>query len=103
MAKAPMVKLCGASTNSGCYSLHCSLGKNNYWHNLNFIDNLQVPSVIGMDLLSKANITMDAVGQTITFGRSKPTTFAARTSKKLVLEPYSETQIKLTAPNFLKV
>ena len=102
MAKAPMVKLCGAGgkelTNLGCYSLHCSLGKNNYWHNLTFIDKLQQPCIIGMDLLSKVNITIDAGRQTITYGRSKPTPFAACTSQKFVLEPYSETQIKLTAP-----
>ena len=63
MAKAPLVKLCSAGgkklTNSGCYSLHCSLDKNKYWHNLTFIDNLQVSCIIGMDLLSKANITID--------------------------------------------
>ena len=51
-----------------------------------------------MDLLSKANITIDTGRQTITFGRSKPTTFAARTARKVVLQPDSETQIKLTAP-----
>ena len=94
-----MVKLCGAGgkelTNSGCYSLHCYLGKTGYWHNLTFIDNLQVPCILGMDLLSKADITIDTGRQTITYGRSKPTTFAAR---KLVLKPYSEIQIRLTAP-----
>ena len=102
MTKAPLVKLCSAGgkelTNSGCYSLNCSLGQNKCWHNLTFIGNLQVPCIIGMDLLSKANITFDAGQQTITFGRSKPTTFAAHTSQKLVLKPYSETQIKLTTP-----
>ena len=51
-----------------------------------------------MDLLSKADISIDTGRQTITFGRSKPTTFAACTTKKVVLQPYSETQIKLTAP-----
>ena len=51
-----------------------------------------------MDLLSKADITIDAGQRTITFGRSKPTTFAACTARQIVLQPYSETQIKLTAP-----
>ena len=97
-----MVKLCGAGgkelTNSGCYSLQCLLGQTNYWHNFTFIDNLQVPCILGMDILSKAAVSIDTGRQTITFGRSKPTTFAARTSKKVVLQPYSEIQIKLTAP-----
>ena len=46
----------------------------------------------------KANITIDTGHQTITFGRARPTTFAARTARKVVLQLYSETQIKLTAP-----
>ena len=51
-----------------------------------------------MDILAKADVTIDTGQRTITFGQSKPTTFAARTVRKVVLEPYSETQIKLTAP-----
>ena len=97
-----MVKLCGAGgkelTNAGCYSLQCFLGKTDYWHNFTFIDNLQIPCILGMDLLYKADITSDTGRQTITIGHARPTTFAARTARKVVLQPYSETQIKLTAP-----
>ena len=101
-ARAPAIKLCGAGgkelVNAGCYSLQCTLGSKNYWHNFTFIKDLQVPCILGMDILAKANVTIDARQKTITFGQSKPTTFAARTTKKVVLKPYSETQIKLTAP-----
>ena len=54
-ARSPMVKLGGAGgkelTNSGCYSLQCLLGQKSYWHNFTFIDNLQVPCILGMDIL----------------------------------------------------
>ena len=51
-----------------------------------------------MDLQAKANICINTGRGTITFGQTSPTVFAVRITRKISLEPYTETKVSLTAP-----
>ena len=62
-AKPPTIKLCGAGdkelTKDGYYSLEISLNGRKPFHYCMFINQLQVPCILGMDFLAKAGVVID--------------------------------------------
>ena len=71
MAKSPSVKLCGAGgtelSQSGCFSLELDIYGRKQFHNWLFIDQLQVPCILGMDFLSKLGAIIETNTNTISF------------------------------------
>ena len=102
-ARPPPVRLCGADgkplKTAGCYSLEFDFKGNARYHNVLFIDNLQVSCIIGMDLMAKFNITIDTKTRSIRMNQvPDKTDHILLTSKAMVFEPDHETLIKLKSP-----
>ena len=57
--------------NNGCYSIQITINSTSFWHIVIFIENLQVPCILGMDFLSKAVISIDTATNKIRLGKSK--------------------------------
>ena len=101
MARPVAIRLCGADgrelVNEGCYSLEISFGKRSSFYNVMFIHKLQVPCIIGMDVMSKAGVVIDTASGCVNF--SNPMTVKGEQSlclvKTTILPPKSETQVKL--------
>ena len=102
-ARPPQVRLCGADgkelRTAGCYSIECSFGAVNLFHNVLFIHDLQVDCIIGMDLMARGNVVIDTVKRSIKTSRSPAKTdFVLLTQKAKVYEPQSETLLSLPSP-----
>ena len=101
-AVPPAVRLCGADgkelITSGCFSIRTTLGPVNTFHNILFVDNLQVPCILGMDFMGKSNIILDTRRQIICIARPKKTDYVLMTTTKTHLPANSETLINLPSP-----
>ena len=105
LACGPMLKLCGADgkelQNDGCYSIKITINSTNFWHNVIFIKNVQVPCILGMNFLSKAGNYIDTATNTIQLGKSKLArgkTYSVYPIKNITLPAKSESLVTLTAP-----
>ena len=83
-------------SSKGTYLLDITLTYRSFQIPVQFIDNLQIPSIIGMDFISKANIHIYASSKKIKIGRSvQQATMPIVTTKKTQLPAYSETFVPL--------
>ena len=90
---------------SGCESIKKTINSTNFWHNLIFIKNLQVPCNLRMDFLSKAGISIDTTTNKVRLGKSKLAngqTYSAYPVKDVSLPAKSETLVTLTSPGAFK-
>ena len=98
--KGNPIKLCAANgqllNSKGTYLLDITLTNRSFQIPVQFIDNLQLPCIIGMDFMSKANITICASSQKIKIGQSRrQTSSPVVTTGKIQLPAYSETLVPL--------
>ena len=98
--KGSPIKLCAANgqllRSRGTYLLDISLSNHSFQIPVQLIDNLQLPWIIGMDLMSKANVTINASTQKIRIGQSRQQqSLPVVTTKKIQLPAYSETMVPL--------
>ena len=80
----------------GTYSIDIKFANHLFKTTVQFIDDLQLPCIIGMDFMSRANINICAQTKKIKIG-SPPTqtTMPIICSKKINLPPFSETLVPL--------
>ena len=106
-AKSPSIKLCGAGgtelKKNGCFSLELVLNGKKQCHDCLFIDQLQVPCILGMDFMSKIGAVIDTNLNNISFSINPKTklrklNIALCNNKPLRLLPYSENAIELPCP-----
>ena len=101
--KGPLVKLCAANgqllETCGTYRVQFTINNKTFWHKLMFIEGLQVDCIIGMDLMAKANITIDTRRRKLVMGTplNTPTTLFSR--KRIHLPAHSETCLLYTSPS----
>ena len=103
-AKSPSIKLCGAGgtelKQNGCFSLQIKLNGKKLFHNCLFIDQLQVPCILGMDFMPKIGAVIDTNTNTISFStnpsnRTRQFNVALCNDKPITLLPFSENAIEL--------
>ena len=106
-AKSPSIKLCGAGgtelKQNGCFSLELVLNGKKQFHNCLFIDQLQVPCILGMDFMSKIGAVIDTNSNNISFSinpktKTRKLNIALCNGKPLTLSPYSKNAIELPCP-----
>ena len=95
-AKGNPIKLCAANgqilNSKGTYVLDIKFSNHSFQTAVQFIDNLQLPCIIGMDFMSKANISICASSKRIKIGSPiKSHTMPIISSKKIQLPAFSET------------
>ena len=95
------IKLCAANgqilNSKGTYWVDIQFAKHTFKTTVQFIDNLQLPCIIGMDFMSKANITICANSKTIKIGSPPPlSSVPIISSKKIHLPAFSETLVPLS-------
>ena len=98
--KGNAINLCAANgqllRNRGTYLLDITLFNHTFQIPVQFIDNLQLPCIIGMDFMSKANITINASTQKIKIGQTRQQqSLPLVSTKKIHLPAFSETMIPL--------
>ena len=93
--KGPTIKPCGANgtplTNKGTYEVTIKVNGHMIQQHVHFIENLQVPCILGMDFMKRARITIDISNKRIRMG--KPLVSRDKVlflSKDITLEPNCE-------------
>ena len=101
--RGPTIRLCGANgtplINKGTYEMTIKVNKRVIMQNVKFIENLQVPCILGMDFMKRARITIDVSRKCIKMG--KPLVNQEKVlflNKDITLEPNSERQVDLPVP-----
>ena len=94
------IKLCAANgqilNSKGTYWVDVQFVNHTFKTTVQFIDNLQLPCIIGMDFMSKANINICAKSKTTKIGASPlHSSVQVISSKKIHLPAFSETLVPL--------
>ena len=103
-SRSPAVKLCGADgkelVSRGCFNISMKVGSRIMSHNILFIDNLQVPCILGMDFMGRHKISIDTSNRTIKYktGETSTSEKPLLSSHAIHLEPYAETGVSLKVP-----
>ena len=101
--KGPSIKLCGANgtplTNKGTYEVNIKVNGRLLKQHVHFIENLQVPCILGMDFMKQARITIDVSNKRIKMGKPLATRDKVLfLNKDITLEPNCEKQVDLPVP-----
>ena len=94
------IKLCAANgqilNSKGTYTVDIQFANHSFKTAVQFIDNLQLPCIIGMDFMSKANINICAQSKKIKIGHpSRASSIPIISSKRINLPAFSETLVPL--------
>ena len=101
--RGPSIRLCGANgnplINKGTYEMAIRVNKQVILQNVHFIENLQVPCILGMDFMKRARITIDVSKKCIRMGKPLATREKVLfLNKDITLEPNCERQVDLPVP-----
>ena len=101
--KAPSIRLCGANgtplQNKGTYELKVTVKGKSFMQSVHFIENLQIPCILGMDFMKRARISLDIGRKCTKMGRALSNYERILfLSKDVSLEPNSERQVDLQIP-----
>ena len=101
--RGPSIKLCGANgnplINKGTYELAIRVNKQVVQQHVHFIENLQVPCILGMDFMKRARITIDISNKRIRMGKPLATREKVLfLNKYITLDPNCERQVDLPVP-----
>ena len=101
--RGPSIRLCGANgsplLNKGTYEIKITVKNRTFVQPVHFIENLQVPCILGMDFMKRAKLTIDIGNKCIRMGR--PVTNNNKVlflNKDIALDPNSEKQVDLQVP-----
>ena len=97
--KGPDIKLCAANgqllNTCGTYTVQFTINNRTFSHKLLFIDGLQVDCIIGMDLMAKANISIDARRRKLVMRSPISSPILLSSPKRILLPAHSETLVNL--------
>ena len=101
--RGPSIRLCGANgtplINKGTHEMAMKVNNRVIMQAVHFIENLQVPCILGMDFMKRARITIDISRKCIKMGKQlvnrEKVLFL---NKDITLEPNSERQVDLPVP-----
>ena len=100
--KGPLVKLCAANgqllETCGTYRVQITINNKTFSHKLMFIEGLQVDCIIGMDLMAKANISIDTRRRKLVMGTPLHTPATLSSRKRIHLPAHSETMVNIPVP-----
>ena len=83
----------------GTYQVKVRMGNHSFFHPVTFINNLRANCIIGMDLMNKANISLNCKDNKIVFKTSSmQTNYPLSTRKSVVLEANTETLVQTISP-----
>ena len=83
----------------GTYQVKVRMGNHSFFHPVTFINNLRANCIIGMDLMNKANISLNCKDNKIVFKSSSlQTNYPLSLRKSIVLEGNTETLVQTCSP-----